>query len=109
MDAAAQEDVELGRLIIDVSIRDNLEAEFTIVAPRSTENRSVIAGLAMGENISTAALVAGMYPSDCCLCGCSHCCRPGLAVPARRIRQWRARHSKMWHWRKHLRPNEFCP
>ena len=50
MDAAAQEDVELGRLIIDVSIRDNLEAEFTIVAPRSIENRSVIAGLAMGEN-----------------------------------------------------------
>lgn len=48
-DAAAQENVKLGRLIIDVSIRDNLEAEFTIFAPRSTENRSVIAGLATGE------------------------------------------------------------
>lgn len=42
MDAAAEEDVELGRLIIDISLRDNLDAEFTTLVRRTMENRGVV-------------------------------------------------------------------
>ena len=48
-DAAELEGVELGRLIIDVSLRDNLEAEFSTFVKRSRENREMIAAMASGR------------------------------------------------------------
>ena len=64
---ADEEGKELGRVIIDISLKDDLDAEFTAVIKRTMESRQAIAGMAcilrMAASLSRHCSAASTMPS----------------------------------------------